>query len=141
MTVAKTPFKLKVAMPDILENAEANLTPRMRNLVNLLWSERKDLEQSVVGMNQEIEQIASSDPTCQQLRQIPVTARWWHRDRGSDRQRRSLPQGPRVLLLGGACAAAALDWRESEAIWHQQAREHIFAQAPRACRPIRCSPD
>ena len=91
MTVAKTPFKLKVAMPDILENAEANLTPRMRNLVNLLWSERKDLEQSVVGMNQEIEQIASSDPTCQQLRQIPVTARWWHRDRGSDRQRRSLP--------------------------------------------------
>jgi transposase len=36
MTFAKTPFKLKVAMPDILENAEANLTPRMRNLISLL---------------------------------------------------------------------------------------------------------
>jgi hypothetical protein len=26
-------------MPDILENAEANLTPQMRNLIDLLWSE------------------------------------------------------------------------------------------------------
>ena len=71
MTFAKTPFKLKVAMSDILENAEANLSPRMRNLVSLLWSEWKDLEQQIVGMNQEIEQIASSDPSCQRLRQIP----------------------------------------------------------------------
>ena len=71
MTFAKTPFKLRVAMPDILENADANLTPRMRNLVSLLWSEWKDLEQQIVGMNEEIEQIASSDPACQRLRQIP----------------------------------------------------------------------
>jgi transposase len=71
MTFAKTPFKLKQAMPEILENADANLTPRMRNLVSLLWSEWKDLEQQLVGMNQEIEQIASSDPACQRLRQIP----------------------------------------------------------------------
>jgi transposase len=33
MTFAKSPAKLRVAMPDILENAEAELTPRMRNLV------------------------------------------------------------------------------------------------------------
>ncbi len=39
MTFAKTPAKLKVAMPEILENADANLTPRMRNLISLLWSE------------------------------------------------------------------------------------------------------
>jgi transposase len=71
MTFAKTPFKLKVAMPDILENAEANLTPRMRNLVSLLWIEWKDLEQQIIGMNEEIELIASSDPACQRLRQIP----------------------------------------------------------------------
>src|SRR6202050_5675157 len=31
MTFAKTPFKLKVAMPDILENAEANLTLNNRS--------------------------------------------------------------------------------------------------------------
>ena len=58
-------------MPEILENGDANLTPRMRNLVSLLWSEWKDLEQQIVAMNEEVEQIASSDPACQQLRQIP----------------------------------------------------------------------
>jgi transposase len=58
-------------MPEILENADANLTPRMRNIVSLLWSEWKDLEQQIVAMNAEVEQIVSSDPTCQPLRQIP----------------------------------------------------------------------
>src|ERR1700727_2618437 len=71
MTFSKTPAKLKEAMPEILENADANLTPRMRNLVSLLWSEWKDLEQQIVAMNSEVEQIASSDPACQRLRQIP----------------------------------------------------------------------
>ena len=71
MVFAKTPFRLKQAMPEILENADANLTPRMRNLVSLLWSEWKDLEQQIVAMNEEVEQIASSDPACQRLRQIP----------------------------------------------------------------------
>src|SRR5271163_4259994 len=71
MVFAKTPFKLKQAMPEILENADMNLTPRMRNLVSLLWSEWKDLEQQIVAMNLEVEQIASSDPACQRLRQIP----------------------------------------------------------------------
>src|ERR1700723_4442084 len=71
MVFAKTPFKLKQAMPEILENADTNLTPRMRNLVSLLWSEWKDLEQQIVAMNSEVEQIASSDPACQRLRQIP----------------------------------------------------------------------
>ena len=71
MVFAKTPFKLKQAMPEILENADANLTPRMRNLVSMLWNEWKDLEQQIVAMNDEVEQIASSDPACQRLRQIP----------------------------------------------------------------------
>ena len=71
MVFAKTPFKLKQAMPEILENADANLTARMRNLVGLLWSEWKDLEQQIAAMNEEVEQIASSDPACQRLRQIP----------------------------------------------------------------------
>jgi transposase len=71
MTFAKTPAKLKVAIPEVLENADANLTPRMRNLVSLLWNEWKDLEQQIAAMNAEVEQIASSDPACQRLRQIP----------------------------------------------------------------------
>jgi transposase len=71
MTFAKTPAKLKLAMPEILENADANLTPRMRNLVSLLWNEWKDLEQQIVAMNAEVEQIASSDPACQRLKEDP----------------------------------------------------------------------
>ena len=43
MTFAKTPAKLKLAMPEILENADVDLTPRMCNLVSLLWREWKDL--------------------------------------------------------------------------------------------------
>jgi hypothetical protein len=46
-------------------------TPRMRNLISLLWSEWKDLEQQIAAMNAEVERIASSDPACQRLRQIP----------------------------------------------------------------------
>jgi transposase len=53
------------------KHADANLTLRMRNLVDLLWSEWKDLEHQIVAMNLEVEQIASSDPACQRLRQIP----------------------------------------------------------------------
>ena len=71
MTFSKTPAKLKLAMPEILENADANLTLRMRNLVSLLWSEWKDLEQQIIAMNADVEQMASSDPACQRLRQIP----------------------------------------------------------------------
>ena len=55
-------------------------------------------------------------------------------------ERRSLPQGPRVLLLAGACAAAALDRREGEAVRDQQARKQIPAQAPRARCSVRCPP-
>jgi len=71
MTFAKSPAKLRVAMPDILENAEAELTPRMRNLVVRLWAEWSMVDQQIEELNHEIEQIASSDEACQRLRKIP----------------------------------------------------------------------
>jgi transposase len=43
----------------------------MRNLLALLWNEWKDLELQIVEMNDEVEQIATSDPACTRLRQIP----------------------------------------------------------------------
>jgi transposase len=39
MVFGKTPAKLRMAMPEILENAENDLTPQMRNLLELLWDE------------------------------------------------------------------------------------------------------
>ena len=68
---AKSPIRLKEALPEVLENVNENLTPRMRNLVAMLWSEWKDLELQIVEMNDEVERIASSDDACRRLRQIP----------------------------------------------------------------------
>jgi transposase len=71
LVFAKSPARLRERMPEILENADEDLTPRMRNLLALLWNEWKDLELQIVEMNDEVEQIASSDPACTRLRQIP----------------------------------------------------------------------
>jgi 5-methylcytosine-specific restriction endonuclease McrBC regulatory subunit McrC len=43
----------KNALPEVLENVNQNLTPRMRNLVAMLWSEWKDLELQIIQMNDE----------------------------------------------------------------------------------------
>src|SRR3984957_18113901 len=51
MVFAKSPIRLREAIPEVLENANENLTPRMRNLVAMLWSEWKDLELQIVEMN------------------------------------------------------------------------------------------
>jgi transposase len=68
---AKSPVRLKQELPEVLENVNENLTPRMRNLVAMLWSEWKELELQIVEMNDEVERIASSDDGCRRLRQIP----------------------------------------------------------------------
>ena len=71
MVFAKSPIRLREAIPEVLENANENLTPRMRNLVAMLWNEWKGLELQIVEMNDEVERIASSDAACIRLRQIP----------------------------------------------------------------------
>ena len=71
LVFAKSPAKLRERMPEILENAEEDLTPRMRNLLAMLWNEWKDLELQIEEMNDEVARIASSDAACLRLRQIP----------------------------------------------------------------------
>ena len=41
-------------MADVLENAEADLTPQMRNLINMLWDEWKLIEQPIEKLNLEL---------------------------------------------------------------------------------------
>jgi len=48
-TVAKGPASLRNQMPTILEDAAQNLTPRMRNLLDHLWREWKQLESKARG--------------------------------------------------------------------------------------------
>src|ERR1700753_1541676 len=71
MVFAKTPAKLRAALPDILENAELELTSQMRNLIDLLWSEWKTVEGQIKGLSLEWERISAADPGCTRIRQIP----------------------------------------------------------------------
>jgi transposase len=71
MTFAKTPAKLRVEMPGILENAENGLTPLMRNLIDVLWGEWKTVEQQIKGLSDELQRIADSDAGCTRIQQIP----------------------------------------------------------------------
>jgi len=68
---AQKPAKLKAAMADILENAEADLTPLMRNLIDTLWGEWKLVEQQIEELNVELERISASDAGCTRIRKIP----------------------------------------------------------------------
>ena len=71
LVFAKRPSQLKAVMADILENAEADLTPRMRNLINTLWSEWKTVEQQIEELGDELERICAADAGCTRIRKIP----------------------------------------------------------------------
>jgi transposase len=71
LVFAQTPAKLKAAMADILENAESDLTPRMRNLIDGLWSEWKLVEQQIEELNDELERISAADAGCTRIHKIP----------------------------------------------------------------------
>ena len=67
----KGPASLRRQMPEILENAEAKLSTSMRRLLDFLWQEWKDLQAEIESLNADLEHIASSDPSCVRLQQIP----------------------------------------------------------------------
>jgi transposase len=68
---AKGRTKLRDHMPAILEDAEQNLTPRLRNLLDHLWQEWKQLQADIEAVSEQIERICADDAACQRLRQIP----------------------------------------------------------------------
>jgi len=63
--------KLRRHQPLLIEDAEQNLTPRMRSLLEQLWQEWKSLNQEVECVSDKIDAIAAEDAACQRLRQIP----------------------------------------------------------------------
>jgi transposase len=71
LTFARTPAKLRNALPDILENPEVDLTTQMRHLIGLLWTEWKTVEDQIEGLSHELERISAGDAGCTRLRQIP----------------------------------------------------------------------
>jgi len=67
----KGPANLRKQMPVILEDAERNITARMRRLLDDLWQEWKQLEANITKISEEIEHISHEDQGCRRLRQIP----------------------------------------------------------------------
>src|SRR5205814_9063399 len=67
----KGPASLRRQMPEILQNVDAKLSPGMRRLLDFLWQEWIGLQAQIESLNTDLEQIASSDPSCVRLQQIP----------------------------------------------------------------------
>jgi len=68
---AKGPANLRKQMPTILEDAGQHLTPRMRDILDHLWREWKQLNDELESISEEIDTISTTDAACQRLRQIP----------------------------------------------------------------------
>ena len=54
-----------------MEDAEQNLSPRLRWLVQHLWQEWQQLEIEIQAITDEIERIGQEDGLCRRLRHIP----------------------------------------------------------------------
>jgi hypothetical protein len=76
---AKGPANLRSQMPTLLEDAEQNLTPRMRLLLDHLWQEWKELEDNITQISDEIERIATNDASCRRRGRSPESGRWFRR--------------------------------------------------------------
>jgi transposase len=71
ITFPKGPAHLRKNMAAIVEDADANLTRRMRTLLDRLWVEWRQLDYDIEVAGEDIERIASEDDACKRLRQIP----------------------------------------------------------------------
>ena len=126
ITFAKGPANLRHQMPALLEDADQNLTPRMRSLLDHLWQEWKGLNADIENVSDEIDAIASQDaPALAPDTRSGAAGR--HRDRSSNRQRRGVPQRARVCRLARSDSATTLDRRQGAAARHQQTRQCLSA--------------
>jgi transposase len=130
MVFAQKPANLKAAMADILENAEADLRPQIRNLIDMLWGEWKLVEQQIEELNDELERISACDAGCIRIRQIPgigpvvATAIVTAVVTGLPFVRQT------VCRMARHRSTPVLDWRQGEAAGHQQAGKRVPAQDP-----------
>jgi transposase len=71
ITFAAQPIHLRKNLPAVIEDAEQNLSPRLRWLLDRMWQEWKQTETEIQAITDEIERISNDDTRCRQLRQIP----------------------------------------------------------------------
>ena len=71
ITFAADPKNLRKNLPGVIEDAERNLTPRLRWLLDRMWQEWKQVELEVQAMSDELEHISHENELCRRLLQIP----------------------------------------------------------------------
>jgi len=71
ITFPAQPIHLRKNLPIVVEDAQQNLTPRLRWLLDRLWQEWKQMEIDVQTVTDQVERISKEDARCQRLCQIP----------------------------------------------------------------------
>lgn len=71
ITFAARPIHLRKNLLTVIEDAEQNLSSRLRWLLERLWLEWKQLESDIKTITEEIERIANEHALCRRLQQIP----------------------------------------------------------------------
>jgi transposase len=71
ITFAVRPIHLRKNLLAVIEDAEQNLSSRLRWLLERLWQEWKQLEGDIKAITDEIERIANQHALCRRLQQIP----------------------------------------------------------------------
>jgi transposase len=71
MTFAVRPTQLRKKLPEVIEDAEQNLSSRLRWLLERLWLEWKQVDHDIQAITEEIERISEENALCRRLRQIP----------------------------------------------------------------------
>jgi transposase len=71
ITFAARPTQLRNNLLTVIEDAEQNLSARLRWLLERLWQEWKQMEGDLKTITDEIERISEENALCRRLRQIP----------------------------------------------------------------------
>ncbi len=71
VTVAKSVAALRKAVPDILEDADNDLTPMFRGLLCGLWEEMLRLDERIAAYDREIKHLSEQSEACKRLMTIP----------------------------------------------------------------------
>jgi hypothetical protein len=99
----KGPASLRRQMPEILENADAKLSPAMRRLLDFLWQEWKGLQLQIESLNTQLEQIAAVIRVAFDCSRSPEWAHWC-------RPRSFLPSGTARLSKRDGSLRRGWDW-------------------------------
>src|SRR6201987_3251208 len=70
ITFAADPIHLRKNLTIVIEDAEQNLSSRLRSLLERLWQEWKQLEIDVKAITEEIDRISKENALCRRLCQI-----------------------------------------------------------------------